>query len=69
MRKSSTKAIGVDVKQCKINKQAKLLRQVASNITMVKINAGDSTDILVVRSRSTENPSVVADIRSLPICS
>lgn len=69
MRNGTTKAIGIDVKQCKINKQAKLLRQVTGDITMVEINAGDGSDRLVIRGKSAVNSSVVADIRSNPITS
>lgn len=64
---STAKPVGVYVEQCKINEQAQLLWQVPSNVTVVEINAGDGSDLRVIECRSTENPSVVADIRSNPI--
>jgi hypothetical protein len=67
VRHSTTKPVRVYVEQCKINKQAQLLRQVPSNVTVVEINAGDGSDLVVIRCGSTENPSVVTDIRSNPI--
>jgi hypothetical protein len=67
VRYSPTKPVGVDVKQCKIHQEAKLLWQVAGNITMVEINAGNCTDCLVVWSLRTENPLIVANLRPNPI--
>jgi hypothetical protein len=55
------------VEQCKINKQAQLLRQVPSNVTVVEINAGSGSDLVVIRCGSSKNPNVVTDIRSNPI--
>lgn len=67
VRNSPTKPIRVNMEQCKIHKKAKLLRKVPSNVTMVEINASYCTDLVVVGCGSTEDTSVVADIRSNPI--
>lgn len=67
VRHSPTEPVGIDVEQCEICEQPKLLGQVASNIAVVEVNAGDGSDRAVVGSQSTEHSSVVADIRSDPI--
>lgn len=69
MRHSPAEPVGVDVEQCKICKQPKLLRQVPSNIAVVEVNAGDGSDRAVVESRSTEHPGVAAHTRSDPVTS
>lgn len=45
---NTAKPVGVYVEQCEVNKQAELLRQVPSNITVVEINARDGSDRAVV---------------------
>lgn len=69
VRNSPTEPIGVYMKQCKIHKQTKLLRQVPGNVAVVKVNSGDCTDRRIIRRRSAENPFVVTNIRSNPILS
>ncbi|RYR07546.1 hypothetical protein Ahy_B05g074928 isoform D [Arachis hypogaea] len=51
----------------KICEQAKLLRQVTSNVAMVEVNAGNGAGPVVIRCRCTEDSSVVAHLRTYPI--
>ena len=67
VRHSAAKPVGVDMEQCKIHKKAELLRQVARNVAMVKVDSGDRTDRGIIRRLSTENPFVTTNIRSNPI--
>lgn len=67
VRNSTTKPVGVDVEESKIREQSKLFRQVPSNVTVVEINASDSTNLRVIQCRSTENITVVTHIWSNPI--
>lgn len=67
VRHGPTESVGVDVEQCEICKQPKLLWQIPSNIAVVEVNAGDRSDLVVVGRWSTEDPGVVAYLRSDPI--
>lgn len=67
VRHGPTESVGVDVEQCEICKQPKLLWQIPSNIAVVEVNAGDGSDLVVVGRWSTEDPGVFAYLRSDPI--
>lgn len=50
-----------------VDKEAELLRQIAGDVAMIKVDAGDGNEGAVVRRRSAENAFVGTNIRSDPI--
>lgn len=63
----STESVGVDVEDSKICKSAELSWKVASNISVIEINASNNPDGGIGRRRCTENTRVGANISAIPV--
>lgn len=64
---NTTEAVGVKVKECKIGEAAKLWREIASNVGVIEVYAGDNSDFGIGRRGSTVDSHVRADIRAIPV--
>lgn len=58
----STESVGVDVEERQIGKKAELGREVASNVSMVEVNASHHPYFLVPGRWSTKDPRVRAHV-------
>lgn len=67
LRNSAAKPVGIDVKQCEIREKAKFLREVAGDIAVVEVDAGDGTDRAIIECGCTEDSGVAAHLRSNPV--
>lgn len=66
--KSSFEAVWVDVEQCEVGEEAKVLREVPWDVAMVEVNAGHRGEVVwVARGWGTKDPSVVAHLRAAPV--
>lgn len=65
-RHEATKSVRIKVKQNKVRKQAKITRQSAGKVLVVKVNTNDRDFTRVLHGGLTENTNVATNVRARP---